>query len=74
MANDIVLAINSNPIKNGTLLVQCKVTGFSNKDLDNTYVSNIPSISSIESRYDNRFDNPSYYYGGGGDVDGGDVA
>lgn len=74
MVNDIILAINSNPIKNGTLLVQCKVTGPSNEDKNDTYVSNSPSIASIENKYDNRFDNPSYYYGGGGDVDGGDVA
>ena len=38
MANDITLAINSNPIKNGTTLVQCKVTGFSSNDTYNAYV------------------------------------
>lgn len=32
------------------------------------------TIASIESKFDNRFDDPSYYYGGGGGgVDGGDV-
>jgi len=72
MANDITLAIGSNPIKNGTLLVQCKVTGFSVNDTYNQYVKNTPLLSEIESKYDNRFDDPSYYYGGG--ADGGDVA
>jgi len=74
MANDITLAINSNPIKNGTLLVQCKATGFSSNDTYNQYVKNIPTINNIEYKYDGRFDNPSYYYGGGiGSVNGGDV-
>lgn len=72
MANDITLAIGSNPIKNGTLLVQCKVTGFSANDTYNIYVKNTPLLSEIESKYDNRFDDPAYYYGGG--ADGGDVA
>ena len=72
MANDITLAIGSNPIKNGTLLVQCKVTGFSANDTYNQYVKNTPLLSEIESKYDNRFDDPSYYYGGG--ADGGEVA
>lgn len=71
MTNDITLAIGSNPIKNGTLLVQCKVTGFSVNDTYNQYVKNTPLLSEIESKYDNRFDDPSYYYGGG--ADGGDV-
>jgi hypothetical protein len=31
------------------------------------------TIASIENKFDNRFDNPSYYYGGGGGADGGDV-
>lgn len=73
MVNDIMLAINGQPIKNGTLLVQCKRTGFTNKDLYNQYVLNTPTITNIEAKFDNRFDDPSYYYGGGG-VDGGDVA
>jgi len=70
MANDITLAIGSNPIKNGTTLVQCKVTGFSSSDVYDAYVSNSPVIADIQAKYDNRFDDPSYYYGG---ADGGDV-
>lgn len=72
MANDIIKSINSNPIKNGTLLVQARVTGFNNNDTYNAYVKNTPSITDIQDKYDNRFDDPSYYYGGG-NVDGGDV-
>ncbi len=70
MANDITLAISENPIKNGTLVVSCTVTGFF--DTDNSYVSNSPTLLNIQNKYDNRFDDPSYYYGGG-NVDGGDV-
>ena len=63
MANDISKIITANPIKNGTVVVSCKKTGLSDKDLLNTYVKNTPTINDIESKYDNRFDDPSYYYG-----------
>jgi hypothetical protein len=70
MAIDIITAIPLNPIKNGTLVTQCSRTGaYKTSDI---YVQNYPTIGDIESKYDLRFDNPSYYYGGGG-VDGGDV-
>jgi len=70
MVNDIMKAISINPLKNGTLLVSCTRTGeYSSL---NTYVKNTPTITDIEAKYDNRFDDPSYYYGGG-NVDGGDV-
>lgn len=73
MANDITLAIGSNPIKNGTTLIQCKVTGFTSNDTYNEYVKNTPTLTDIQDKYDIRFDDPSYYHGGGG-ADGGDVA
>jgi len=38
----------------------------------NRYVKNTPTITDIETKYEDRFDNPSYYYGGG-NVDGGDI-
>lgn len=61
MANDIQKAISANPIKNGTSLVSCTLTGeYSTLE---TYVKNTPLISDIENKYDNRFDDPSYYYG-----------
>jgi hypothetical protein len=61
MANDIQKSISANPIKNGTVLVSCTFTGeYSNSD---TSVKNTPAIGDIEDKYDNRFDDPSYYYG-----------
>lgn len=57
MANDISKAIVANPIKNGTSVVGCKVTGFDSHDLLNTYVSNKPTITDIQDKYDNRFSN-----------------
>lgn len=63
MANDINKAISANPIKNGTTVVSCKTTGLTSKDLLNNSVKNTPTISDIENKYDNRFDDPAYYYG-----------
>jgi hypothetical protein len=55
MANDINKAISANQIKNGTTVVTTTVTGeYSTID---TYVKNTPTISDIESKYDNRFYN-----------------
>ena len=66
MANDINKAIDSNEIKNGTLVVSCTRTGeFS---LSNNYVKNTPTITDIQDKYDERFDDPSYYYGIGNDT------
>lgn len=66
MANDIMKAISGNNIKNGTLIAGCTFTGtFS---VNNNYVKNTPIIGDIEDKYDNRFDDPSYYYGVNGDV------
>lgn len=61
MALDIIKSKSANPIKNGTLVVSCSRTG--NYSLSNLYVSNIPAITDIESKYDERFDDPAYYYG-----------
>jgi hypothetical protein len=55
MANDINKAISANQIKNGTTVVTTTVTGeYSTID---TYVKNTPTISDIETKYDNRFYN-----------------
>lgn len=75
MANDITKAISTNALKNGSMVVTCSRTGFPTSPstiVYNTYVKNTPTITDIESKYDFRFDDPSYYYGGG-DVDGGNV-
>lgn len=69
MSNDIQLAVSNVAIKNGTALVSCTRTG--EYSVINTYVKNTPAIGDIEAKYDNRFDDPSYYYGCY--VDGGDV-
>ena len=63
MANDINKAIVANPLKNGTSLVSCTLTG--EYSVLDTYVLNSPTLATIEAKYDNRFDDPSYYYGGG---------
>jgi len=59
MANDINKAISANPIKNGTVVTSCDQLG--NNQLLNTYVSNTPTISDIQSKYNERFDDPTYY-------------
>jgi hypothetical protein len=66
MAIDISKIIENKPIKNGSIVISTKVTGSTNKDFLNTYVKNTPDITSIETRYETRFDDPSYYYGGTG--------
>ncbi len=63
MANDIAKSKSGESIKNGTVVVTVKTTGPTEKDFLNTYVSNIPVITDIESKYDLKFDDPSYYYG-----------
>lgn len=62
---DITKANSSNEIKNGTIVVSTKVTGLSTKDVLDTYVLNTPALPAISGKYDNRFDDPSYYYGDG---------
>lgn len=64
MATDIQAAKSGIVVKNGTVVVTTTFTGeYSTID---TYARNIPTIAEIESKYDNRFDDPSYYYGIGG--------
>ena len=66
MAIDIGLSISGNPIKNGTMVVTCGAAGFPPSGTTivyNKYVLNTPTISDIESKYDLKFDDPSYYYG-----------
>jgi hypothetical protein len=66
MANDITKAISANPLKNGTALVSCTITG--EYSALNTYVQNTPTITDIQSKYDERFDDPAYYYGIGNET------
>jgi hypothetical protein len=79
MSNDINLAKNTSSIRNGTLVTSCLPTGRFSLSYNSAVTH--PVIANIESKYDIRFDNPSYYYGGGlsdggtygGDVDGGEL-
>jgi len=63
MTNDIQKAISTNDIKNGTLVVTTSWTG--KYSTYNQYVNNAPSLTNIQSKFDARFDDPSYYYGNG---------
>jgi hypothetical protein len=66
MATDIN-AINSGlPIKNGSLVVSCGFAGYPSGILvNNGAVKNTPTIATIRSKYDARYDDPSYYFGNG---------
>lgn len=61
MAHDIQKSISANDIKNGSKIVYCSRTG-KTETLDNDAV-NTPAIEDIQSKYDNNFDDPSYYFG-----------
>jgi hypothetical protein len=66
MAIDIIALNSGNNIKNGSIVVQTGGVSYqSGVQAINSYSSNTPNISNIESEYTNRFDDPSYYYGGG---------
>lgn len=63
MANDIAEAISSEEIKNGTVVVSVPPTGPTDKLKQNDHVSNTPNITTIQDKYDARFDDPRYYQG-----------
>ncbi len=71
MANDINEAISANDIKNGTVVVTIPPTGPTAKLKNNNYVLNTPAIASIQSKYDDRFDDITYYCIGSGTLLGG---
>jgi hypothetical protein len=63
MANDITTAKSGIAINNIATICSTLQTGNSSKLIA---ISNYPvdlTISNIQSKFDNRFDNPSYYYG-----------
>jgi hypothetical protein len=60
---DIVLSIVDQPIKNGSIIVGCTPTGRYSEL--NTSVNNKPAIDSLDTKYENRFDDIRYYFGGG---------
>jgi hypothetical protein len=57
---DITVALSGTEIKNGSLVLCDKLGNVQTVD---TYVNNKPVLADIELKYDNRFDDPSYYYG-----------
>lgn len=73
MAIDIITINPSNPINNKYAICSALPTGFYSKLLVRKGYSDDLTIENIESKYEDRFDDPSYYYGGVGVVDDGDV-
>lgn len=72
MANDIEVIDPLKPINVEYVVCSTLRTGVSSRLLKFGYYSQNLTIENIEDKYDNRFDDPSYYHGTGG-VDGGDV-
>ena len=58
----VELSKNGQPIKNGTCLVNLPKTYPSGStNTINDYVINLPVKSTIDTKYDTRFDDPGYY-------------
>lgn len=57
---DIIEAISGNLVKNGTTIVGVYPTA-SGIGLYNNYVKNTLAIIDIENKYDDKFDDPTYY-------------
>ena len=72
MANDIMRLDPTKPINVEYAVLSTMPTGQSSRLLKFGYYSQNLTIENIEDKYDNRFDDPSYYFGGG-NIDGGDV-
>jgi hypothetical protein len=72
MAIDIIAIDPSKPINNKYAVCSTLPTGFSARLLVRENYPADLTIGSIESKFDNRFDDPSYYFGTG-IVDDGDV-
>ena len=61
MANDIILAKTGIKINNGSTVISCTPAGeYAVIDSD---ALNTPTIENIQSKYDDRFDEPRYYSG-----------
>lgn len=65
MANDITLAISGVSINNKNAVCSTLPTGETAKRLVRENYPADLTIENIESKFDNRFDDPSYYYGVG---------
>jgi hypothetical protein len=64
-AVDFVAAVAGQPVKNGTVVTNQPLGAYGNATAlstdGNTYVSNSPTISDIQSKYIEHFDDPNYY-------------
>jgi hypothetical protein len=60
MSNDISLAKSDQPIKHGTLIIATSAVTNSFQ-YQNNNVYNKPFIADIENKYDDRFDDVTYY-------------
>lgn len=69
---DIIAIDVSKPINNKYVVCSALPTGSYSKLLIRENFPIDLTIDNIESKFGERFDNPSYYYGGG-NVDGGNV-
>ncbi len=63
MANDITLAISGVSINNKNAVCSTLPTGETAKRLVRENYPVGLTIENIQSKFDNRFDDPSYYYG-----------
>jgi hypothetical protein len=74
MAIDIIRINSGEPINNNKAVCSTLPTGETAKLLVRYNYPVDLTIGNIESKYQDRFDDPTYYCGGiSGDVDGGDV-
>ena len=74
MAIDIIAIDPTKRINDKYAICSALPTGFYSKRLVRENYPKDLTIANIESKFDNRWDDPSYYYGGGGScTDGGDV-
>jgi hypothetical protein len=64
MANDIISIDPTKPINNKYAVCSALPTGFYSKLLVRPNYPLDLTIESIQNKFDNRFDDPSYYYGG----------
>lgn len=67
----IIKAINSNPINNKSAVCSTTVTGVSSKRIVRPNFPLDLTIENIESKYNNRFNDISYYYFGNSTIVGG---
>ena len=63
MTIDIQTCIATESINHGSVVVSIQPTGTTSSHILDKNALHTPLIADIESKYDNRFDDPSYYGG-----------